>query len=118
MRRGCLPLHLDPAIFVTGQPQAAVHLPARRLAGFFLKPVVEVDRITQKLGDIGVSPELPDQPGGVERGAAGQLGAFDQHHLPPEFGQMIGGRAADDAATDDDGLRGIRKIAHRPLMRL
>ncbi len=102
VRGGRLALELDHPIGGAGEPQAAVHLPAARLAGLGLQPLVQLDAVLQELGHVGIGPELPDETGGVPGRAAGQLLSLEQHHLPPaEPGQMIGDRAAHDAAAYD-----------------
>ena len=116
MRRCGLTPDLGPAVGVAGQSQAAVHLPPRRNAGFRLQPVIEIDRIAQQLGDIGIGAQLPDQPRRMERGARCQFGAFQQNRVgPAQLGQMIGGGTADDAAADDNGPRRGGKILHGVL---
>ncbi len=102
-RRGHQPLDLDQAFLRTGEPQAARHLPARGLAGLGLEALVKFDAVRQQPGDVGVGAQLADQPGGMEGGPARQFVALEQHHvLPAQPGQMIGDRAADDTAADDD----------------
>ena len=50
--------------------------------------------------------ERDHEPGGVPGGARGQPVALEQHDvLPAHVGQVIGDRAADDAAADDDDAR-------------
>ena len=115
-RRGGLALDLGPALLVARQAQAPVHLPARGLAGLFLKFVIEFDAVLEELRDIGIGPQLADQAGRVEGRAAGQLGALQEHHVAPaEPCQVIGGRAADDAAADDDRARLGRMPRHGHL---
>ncbi len=41
--------------------------------------------------------------------------AFEQQRLHAALGEMVGDRAADDAAADDDDLRATRKIGHALL---
>jgi hypothetical protein len=56
--------------------------------------------------------QLPDQAGRMPGRAAGQLLAFEQHDVgPAELGQVIGHRAAGDAAADDDHA-GILRNSH------
>ena len=101
-----LPLHLGPALGVAGEPQAAVPLPAGRESGLGLQPVVERDRIAEELRDVGVGAELPDEPGRMPGRAGGELGALQQQHVAQaHLAEMIGDRAADDAAADDHDLR-------------
>src|SRR5262249_7589645 len=110
---GRLPLHLGPALGIAGEPQAAVTLPSGGKPSFFFKPVVERDGVTKPLGDCGARAQLAAQASGVPGRAASQLSLLEKErvgdaHLP----QMIGDGTADDAATDDDDLRGRRQIAH------
>ena len=101
-----LPLHLGPALGVAGEPQAAVPLPAGGEAGLGLEPVVERDRIAEELRDVGVGAELTDEAGRVPGRPGGELGALQQQHVAPaHLAEMIGDRAADDAAADDHDLR-------------
>ena len=59
---------------------------------------------------VGSARSCPTRPGRVERRAAGQLGAVDQHDVgPPELGQVVGDAGAADAAADDDDRRGRRQ---------
>ena len=111
--RGRLSLDLDPALRVAGEPQAAVSFPASRLASFRLEPVVERDRVAEKLCDVGARSELPDEARRVPGGARRKLSPLEQDHvLLAHPGKMIGDRAADDAAADDDDLGRGRKLAH------
>ena len=106
--RGCrLPLHLGPAVLIARQPQTAIHLPAGLQARLRLQPLVKIHRITQQLRDVGGCPQLPHQPRRMKRGARGQLVALQQNRVaPPQFPHVIGNRAANDAAPDDDNARG------------
>ena len=85
---------------------------ARLIEPFCLKPVacpVSASSVVQQLGgvfrELGHPPrgaQLPDQAGGVPGGAAGELLALQQQDIgDAELGQVIGDRAADDAAADD-----------------
>ena len=59
--------------------------------------------MTEQLGDARRGSELPHETRGVVGAAAGELGALEQQHVgAAELGQMIGRRATDDSATDDD----------------
>ena len=104
---GRLPLHLRPALGIAGEPQAAVALPAGGKSRLLLEPVIELDGVTEELGDVGARAQLPDQPRGVPRRAASQFSPLEQQHVgETHLAQMIGHGAADDAAADDDDLRG------------
>ena len=110
---GRLPLHLGPALGIAGEPQAAVRLPAGGEAGLLLEPVIELDGVAEQLGDVGARAQLSDQPGGMPGRAGGQLAPLEQEHVgETHLAQMIGDGAADDAAADDDDLRGRRQLAH------
>ena len=112
-RGGGLAPELGHALAVAREPQAPVLLPARRLPGLAFQPFVERDAFRQEPGDVRIRAQLPDQPGGMEGRAAGQLGPLQQHDVAPaEPGQVIGGGAADDAAADDDDSRGRRNVCH------
>ncbi len=73
MRGGGLALHFGPAFLITGQPQAAVHLPSGAKPCFGLDAVVKIDGIPQQLGDIGIRAQLPDQTSRMKRGARCQF---------------------------------------------
>jgi hypothetical protein len=50
-----------------------------------------------------MAAQLPDQTGGMPGRAAGEAALFEQHDIrPTELGQVIGNRAADNAAADND----------------
>ena len=79
---------------------------AGRLAGLGLETAIELGGIFGHLGHALRTAQLAYQSGGVPSGAAGQLTALQQHHVGnAELGQMIGDRATDDAAADDDNPR-------------
>ena len=81
------------------------------------EPVIEVDRVAEELGDVGAGAQLTDEAGGVPGRAACQLPALEKEHVAePHLAEMIGDRAADDAAADDDDLRGRRQLAHARSM--
>ena len=87
-----------------------------RLPGLGLEPGVEVARVLAHLGrGLGGRAEGDHQPGRVPGGARGEPVALEQHHvLPAHVGQVVGDRAADDAAADDDDARalGQDRVAH------
>ena len=114
---GRLALHLGPALGIAGEPQAAVPLPAGREAGLLLERVIERDRVAEQLGDVGARAQLADEPGGMPGRAGGQLAPLEQQHVgQAHLAEMIGHRAADDAAADDDDLGGRRQLAHARSM--
>ena len=74
-----------------------------------LQPAVELDGVHVHPGQRRVGAQLADQAGGVERRAAGQLGAVDEHDVGlAELGQVVGDARAADAAADDDDRRRTR----------
>ena len=97
--------------------RAAVDEP-RGLAGLGLERPVEVLRVLRELGlGLGVA-QRRQQSGGVPGRPAGELLALEQHDVAPaELGEVIGDRAADDAAADDDdtgaGGQGARPTGDR-----
>ena len=89
--------------------QRAVGLEARGLPRLLLQRPVQHGAVAAELGHRMRGAQLGDQPGGMPGGAAGQLAALQQGDIAPaQLGQMIGDRAAGDAATDNDdaGLGG------------
>ena len=101
-------LHLGPAFRRAGKAQAAIHFPAGRKPRLGLQVAIKPHGFAQELGDAGGAAQLADKPGGMESAARGELRALQQRHLPAQFGEVIGGRTADDAAADNDraGLGG------------
>ncbi len=68
-----------------------------------LEAAVEVDGVHVHPGERRVGAELADEPGGVERRAAGQLVAFEEHDVGlAKLGQVVGDARAAEAAADDD----------------
>ena len=88
-------------------------------AGLGLELDVEIGRIFRQPRHVLRAAQLADQAGGMPGRAGGQLLALQQHDVgPAELGQVIGDRAAGDAAADDDGAglwRGGRVM--RPCFR-
>ena len=59
----------------------------------------------------------PTRPAACQVEPRGQLAALEQQHVgEAHLAQMIGDRAADDAAADDDDLGGRRQVAHARSM--
>ncbi len=115
--RGRLPFDLGPALRIAGEPQAAVLLPPGGEACVLLEPVIEVDGVTEKLGDVGARAQLSDEARGVPRRAGGKLPPLEKEHVgETHLSQMIGHRASDDAAADDYDLGGRRQRAHARSM--
>ncbi len=96
-------LHL--ALLGAGETQRAVFLPVDRLAGFRLQPVIEFDRMLQHARGVARGAELPDQTGRMPGRAVGQAAFFQDHDIAlARAGQVIGDRAAEDAAAEDQDL--------------
>ena len=103
LRRRGLALHFSPALLVARQAQPAVHLPAGGLAGLGLERLVQLHRVAEQLGDVGAGAQLADQASCVEGAAGGELVLLEQHRVgPAQLCKVVGRRAADDAAADDD----------------
>ena len=50
-----------------------------------------------------VGTQLADQPGGVERRAAGELGAFEHDDVPfAQFGEVVRNAGSAHTTADDD----------------
>ena len=95
------------------QHRAAL-LPAGRLPGLGFELLIELGRILHEPRHVLVRAQLPDQSGRMPGRAAGQPPLLQQHDVAPAvLGQVIGDRAADDAAADDDGARAIGKRMRR-----
>ena len=94
-----------------GDVEAAALLPAGGEARFLLERRIELDAVLAHARRVARCARLPDQAGGVPRGAAGQLALLEQHDVgDAELGEMVGRRGAGDAAADDDDLRVLGKI--------
>ena len=103
-------LIFGPAVLVAGKPQAAGHLPAGFEPGLLVKRLIEIDRIFEHLGDRGRGAQLPDEARRMPGRAGCQLVLLEKNDIGLVVArQMIGGRAADDAAADHDDLGAIRK---------
>ncbi len=60
--------------------------------------------------------QLADEAGGVERRAAGQLVAVEQHDVAlAELREVVGDRGAADAAADDHDARAVGQLAGRTI---
>jgi hypothetical protein len=111
LRRGRQPPVFGPAVLIGGETQAAGHLPAGLKPGFLIEPLVEIDGVFEHLGDRGRGAQLANQAGSVPCRAGGQLALLQQNHIGLVIaGQVIGRRAADDAAADDDDLGPVGKF--------
>ena len=83
--------------------ERAARLPAGREAGLLLERRVELDAVAAHARHVARRPVLADEPGGVPGRAARELALLEQHDVAPsELRQVVGGRAAGDAAADDD----------------
>src|SRR5204862_910415 len=82
----------------------AAHLfPADRVAGFLFQTGVKLGAVFIDFGHAVRRAETADQPGGVPRGAAGQLVLFEQHNLlPAQLRKVVRDAATDDTAADDE----------------
>ena len=102
-------LELHHAVGAAGHRQRAALLPAGTQTGFRLKPRVQIGRVADQPRHALVGAQLTDQSGRMPGGAAGQPALLEQHDVgEAQLRQVIGGRAAHDAAADDDdaGVRG------------
>ena len=94
----------------------AVLLEAGGLAGFLLEALEEAGGVLGEFGQVARGAELTDEAGGMPGGAGGELLALQQDHIGDALlGQVIGNRAADNAAADDHdiGARG-QGLGHGP----
>jgi hypothetical protein len=81
------------------------------LAGLQLP--VELDGAHVHPGQRGVGAQLPDQPGGMEGRAAGQLGAFEQQHVAlAPLGEVRGHAGATHPTADDHDPDSGRQLGH------
>jgi hypothetical protein len=97
--------------------RATFTLPQRfhPVARLLLERGVQLDAVLAHARHVAVRPHLPDEPGGVPRGAAGELALLEQQHVgDAELRQVIGGGAAGDAAADDQDL-GVGGKGHRAV---
>ena len=86
---------------------------ARGKTGFRFQPTVEFGRIACEPGQVLAGTQLADQTRRMPGGARCQLLALQKHDVgPAKCCQMIGHRAAGNAAADDDDARLCRKVGH------
>ena len=87
-------------------------------AGLGFERAVELLAVFREPRHVLGRAQLGDQPGGMPGGAGGEPLAFEQDDVgPSELGEVIGHRAADDAAADDDHPCLLRKLCHFRLSR-
>ena len=83
--------------------------------GFQLR--VKLNAVLQHAGKVAIRAQLSDQSGGVPGRTAGKLVFFNQHDiLPAHLGQMVGGAAADNTATDNHNLRAVFHYKKLPVI--
>ena len=85
--------------------QVADHGKARIEAGFFLKRLVEIDRVfvdmSCRIGHVEKRQKTRRMPGT----STGQLVPLQQHHIiPTRLGEVIGNRRPDGTAADNKGF--------------
>ena len=87
-----------------GEAQRADLTPARLEPDLRLERAVELDRVHHHPRQRQRAAQLADEPGGVERRAARQVGALDEHDVvPAEPREPVEDGAPADTAADDDG---------------
>ena len=93
-------------LFRRREPQRPDLVPAGVETDLLAERPVEVDRGHHHLREAQRAAQLADEPRRVERRAARQVGALDEHDVvPAQPRQPVEDRAATDAAADDDGPR-------------
>ena len=103
LRHGGVALELLHATGGGCERQRSTLAIARGLAGLRFQTAIQVARVAGELRHIDALPQLADETGGVPGGAAGQGFAFEQNDVAPaHFAKVVGDRAADDPAADDD----------------
>ncbi len=98
--------------------EAAALLPARGKPGLGFEPRVQLGAVADQARHVRMRAKLADEARRVPRRAARKPTLFQHRDIAPaELGQMIGDRAPDDAAADDDdaGLGRERRVGHRSL---
>jgi hypothetical protein len=93
------------ALLGGGKPEGTDLVPSGLEPDLVAERPVELDGAHHHLGEAQGAAELADEAGGMERRAARQIGALDEHDVvPAELRQPIEDGAAADAAADDDDL--------------
>jgi hypothetical protein len=89
---------------------AAALLPAGGQAGLGFQRRIQLDAVAAHLRHVAVGPHLADQAGRMPGGAAGELALLEQQHVGlAHLRQVVGDRAAGDAAADDHDFCMARK---------
>src|SRR5262245_10322357 len=85
--------------------------------GLRLEIGIEFGAVAGEPGHVGGGPQLADEACSMPGGTACELLALEQHDIAPaELRQVIGDRATDNTATDDDSLCPSWQLAHvRPV---
>ena len=95
---GGLALELFHVLFGRRQSQRSDLAPPGLEVDLLAQGPVEVDRVHHHLRERQRVAKLADQSGRMERRAAGQLGAFDEHHVAPaQASQPVEDRTAADS---------------------
>ena len=93
-------------VLVGRQAKRAAAVPAGRLSGLRLEPLVQLGAVVVDLGHVETGDEMRDQSGRVPRGAGRELALLHQGHVrPPLLGQVIEESDPHDAAADNDDTR-------------
>ena len=115
-RQRCLPVDLVLALLGQRHGDRAHLAHAGGDVGLGFQLHIEVGRVFRQPRHVLRAAQLADQAGRVPGGAGGELLALQQHDVgPAELGQMIGDRAAGNAAADDDGAGLCGERAHAAL---
>ncbi len=113
LRARHLPLDELHPVRRLGDVEAAALLPAGGQSGFLLQRGIELDAVLTHARGVARCPGLPDQSRRVPRGTACELALLKQKDVgDAHLGQVIGGRRAGDAATDDDDTRVLGDRGH------
>ena len=103
LRPAGLARELLHALLRGGEPQRADLVPAGLEPDLVAERPVQLDRAHHHLRQAQRAAQLADEAGGVERRAARQVGALDEHDVvPAELRQPVEDGAAADAAADHD----------------
>ncbi len=117
LRPAGLPTQLLEPLGGRRQPERSHLVPGRVHAGLGGEAAVQGRPVHHHPGQRDRAPELPDQAGGVERRAGGQLRPIDEHDIgPAELGEVVGDGGAAHAAADDDrpGMLDHRVVSPPP----